>query len=218
MNFLFHKIVNFKALNLIGVFRTGEGDSYFLLKVKKNKSQLDIVENLVFSDIESLKAKLDTGNPSILLLDGKGILNKKIDLKNEADTEWLKNLDYKSIHYTSYNTQDSQFLSFCRATVLDELIGLFHKNEIQIIDFYIGGLTAVLVNDLLDKGKLLSNETVLEFNNNTLNAISKTVEDNKTENYAIGTASITNFHLPLYGAAINFYINQNTIQKVVVVR
>lgn len=211
MNFLLHKIVKFDTLNLIGVFRNDDGDSFFLLKVKKRKSQLDIVENLVFSDIDSLKSKLDKKIPCILLLDGKGVLNKKIDLKNDADTQWLKNLDYKSIHFTSYTTQEHQFLSFCRVAVLDEFLTLFRNNEIQVIDFYIGGLTAVLVNDLLDKGKLLSNETVLEFDNDTLIAISKTDRDGKTENYSIGTASISNFHLPLYGAAINFYVDQSNI-------
>ena len=125
----------------------------------------------------------------------------------------IKNLDYKSIHYTSYNTQECQFLSFCRATVLDELIALFYKNEIQIIDFYIGGLTAVLVNILLDKSKLLSNETFLEFDNNTLSTISKPDSERKTENYTIGTTLISNFELPLYGAAINFYVNQSSIVK-----
>lgn len=214
MNFLLHKIVKFDALNLIGVFRNNdEEESFFLLKVKKNKSQLDIVENLAFSDIDSLKSKLDSKIPSILLLDGKGVLNKKIDLKNESDTEWLKNLDYKSIHFTSYNTEEYQFLSFCRVTIFDELIARFHKNDIHIIDFYIGGLTAVLVNDLLDKSQLLSNETVLEFDNNILTSISKTGHDNKTGNYSIGAISVSNFHLPLYGAAINFFINHNGIKK-----
>jgi len=213
MNFLLNKIVNINALNLIGVFRNNDGDSFFLLKIKKKKSQLDIIEKLVFSDIENLKSKLDSKVPSILLFDGKGVLNKKIGLKSETDTEWLKNLDYKSIHYTSYNTQECQFLSFCRATVLDELIALFYKNEIQIIDFYIGGLTAVLVNILLDKSKLLSNETFLEFDNNTLSTISKPDSERKTENYTIGTTLISNFELPLYGAAINFYVNQSSIVK-----
>jgi hypothetical protein len=213
MNFLLNKIVNINALNLIGVFRNNDGDSFFLLKVKKKKSQLDIIEKFVFSDIESLKSKLDSKVPSVLLFDGKGVLNKKIGLKSETDTEWLKNLDYKSIHYTSYNTQECQFLSFCRATVLDELIALFYKNEIQIIDFYIGGLTAVLVNNLLDKSKLLSNETFLEFDNNTLSTISKPDSERKTENYTIGTTLISNFELPLYGAAINFYVNQSSIVK-----
>ncbi len=214
MNFLLDKIVKFDTLNLIGVFRSNDGeDSFFLLKVKKKKSQLNIVENLAFSDIDSLKSKLDSKIPSVLLFDGKGVLNKKIDLKNEADTEWLKNLDYKTIHFTSYNTAEHHFLSFCRMTVFDELIARFHKKEIQIIDFYIGGVSAVLVNDLLDKGKLLSNETVLEFDKNKLFAISKTVDGSKTENYLIGTNSISNFHLPLYGAAINFYINHSDIKR-----
>lgn len=213
MNFLLDKIVKFNKLNVIGVFKSSQGDSFFLLTVKKNKSQLDIVENSAFLSIEELKSKIDSELPTVLLLDGKGVLNKKIDLKKEADTEWLKNLDYKSVHFTSFNTDECQFLSFCRQNVLEEWIALFHKNEIQIIDFYIGGLTAVLVNDLLDKGKLLSNETFLEFEHNTLSAISKPDSENETEDYLIGGISISNFHLPLYGAAINFYVNQDTIVK-----
>ncbi|MCF6133369.1 hypothetical protein [Flavobacterium wongokense] len=213
MDFLLNKIVKFDTLNLIGVFRGSEGDSYFLLKVKKKKTTLDIVENLAFDSVEELKSKLDNKLPTILLLDGKGVLNKKIDLKNEADTEWLKNLDYKSIHYTSYTTSDHQFLSFCRHTILEELIEVFHKNEIQIIDFYIGGLTAVLVNELLDKSRLLSNETFLEFDHNVLSGIAKPDPEKKTENYTVGTHSVSNFHLPLYGAAINFYVSQNSIAK-----
>jgi hypothetical protein len=213
MNAILNKIVKFDTLFLIGVFRRSDGDSFFLLKVKKNKSKLDIVEHLDFVTIDDLKSKLDPKIPCILAFDGKGVLNKKISLTVEADVEWLKNLDYKSIHYTRYTTQENQFLSFCRANVIDELLEVFHRNEIQIIDFYVGGLMAVLVNELLDKSKLFCNETLLEFENNTLINISKVENETKNENYTIGATTITNFQIALYGAAINFYIHDNAIEK-----
>jgi len=213
MSFALNKIVKFKILNLITVFRGNEGDSFFLLKVKRNNSKLDVVESLSFSSIEELKANLDTKIPVIILVDGKGILNKKIDLKNDADKQWLKNLDYESVHFTSYDTPDFHFLSFCRRAVLEELIGILQQHEIQVIDFYIGGLTAVLVNETLDRSRLLSNETDLEFSDAVLTGIVKSDGEKKTENYPIGSAVVSNFHLPLYGAAINFYVRQDTIAK-----
>lgn len=214
MELIFNKIVKFNTLQIVGVFRNDINTTFYLLKVKKKKNTIEVIEeSSSYDDFEFIKNKLDNKIPIVLLVDGKGVVNKKIDLKNEKDVEWLKNIDYSTIHFTSYTSAENKFLSFCRNYVLEEYFDLIQKDGFQIIDFYIGAIVGVLVNDFLNKSKIIANENVFYFEDNLLVNVVKKDENFELLNYSIGKKSVSNFHLPLYGAAINFYIQQDTITK-----
>lgn len=213
MNFFLNKFIKLNVLNLVGIYRSDEGDGFSLLKIKKKKDRLDIVESLMFSDLQSLLLKIDKSIPVIMLVDGKGILNKKIDLKIEADTQWLKNLDYTSIHYTSYKTEETDFFSFCRRNIVLEYLEVFETAELRILDFYVGALTAVLMKDAIAKNSYYANLTQLHFAGDTLMDITKLDKTDIQEQYKIGEKDISNYHISLYGAAINFYIAHSAISK-----
>lgn len=213
MEFLLNKIVNFNRLNVIGIYRNDDTTIFHILRLQKKKENLEIIEQTTYEDFDILTNKLDVKTPLVLLLDGKGIVNKKIVLKDEKDIEWLKNLDYNTTHFTSYTTPDSQFLSFCRNHVLEEYFNLIQQKGYQIIDFYIGSIISVLGNDFLNTSKIIANENVLYFEENMLANVIKKDESYELQNYHISEKSITNFHLPLYCAAINFFIKQESITK-----
>jgi hypothetical protein len=213
MNFFLDKIVSFTTLSLVGVFRGQDGDMFSMLTIKRNKGQLDVVENLSFHDFESLNNKLDKKIPVLLLIDGKGILNKRVDLKKETDAEWLKNLDYKSIHYTKSISAETEFLSFCRNNIVEEYVSLFGNTNVQVLDFYIGSAVSVLLKGQVGRNSFYSNQTILQYSGETLLAVTKSEGPESNENYDIGGANISNFHIPLYAAAINFYIKDPSIIK-----
>ena len=213
MEKIISKIVPIHELNLIGIFRNDDGEIFLALNVKKNKNKLEIISLVDSSDIESLYTKLNPKTPVIIIIDGKGVLNKKIDLKNSTDTDWYKNLDFNTIDFTSYNNENFKFLSFCRQNIAEDIIAKFHTIGFNIIDFYIGGLMAVLLLDTIKQDSIISNDMILFFENEELIDITKSNEINIDKRYDVGDKSISNYYLPLYGAAINFYVNQKNIEK-----
>lgn len=213
MNFFLNKLIKLNTVYVIGIFKNDDGDSFSLLKIKKNKGQLDIVEKFTFSDFESLSQQLDKKTPVLIVIDGKGILTKKIDLKNDIETQWLKNLDYDSIYFTSYKNEETEFLSFCRKNVVVDYVEIFNKAELQIMDFYIGPISSILLKEDINTTSFYSNQTLLEFAGETLVAVTKSDKIDLQQDYKIGQTALSNLNLPLYGAAINFYINHSSITK-----
>lgn len=212
MDAILHKIISFDIVNVIGVFKTEEGDVFYYLKTKKKNEKLEVLAAKTFMDIEDIKQEVDNKFPLILLVDGKGILNKKIDTKNEKDLNWIKNLDYSTIHYTNFTNANFQFLSFCRRNVVEQTIEIFQGFGYQIIDFYVGALIAVLINDSLKLGSIIVNDSILKFEMDELEDLTKVI-DKGTKTYYLGALQMSNFHLPLYSTVIHFYFQQKTIGK-----
>lgn len=212
MKAILDKIIPFNNLNIIEVFRQEEEIIYYYLKTKKSKDKLTVLEVKTFTNLELLQKEVDTLTPLLLLIDGKGVLQKRIDLKNEIDLNWIKNLDFATLHHTTYTNANYQFINFVRKNVVEETIELFQGLGYQIIDFYVGGTIAVLLNDSLQLGSLMSNLTFLKFEDEELIEVNKIMEDEQ-KSYTFGNTQISNFHLPLYASAVHFYYQQRSILK-----
>ncbi len=212
MNAILNKIIKFDTLNIIGVYRKVDADVFYFLRTTKSKDKLEVASIKTFSTIEDLKIEVDNKTPMIILIDGKGVLNKRIDPKNETDLNWIKSLDYATIHHTTFTNENFQFLSFCRKNVVEDVMHSFHLSGYQIVDFYVGSIVSVLINDSLKLGQIFSNDSILEFETDELTNIIKSKTDD-TKEYELGGILVSNFHLSLYSAALHFYIQQKSIAK-----
>lgn len=212
MSKLLSKIFQNNTIQVIGIFKDSNEDRYDLLTVKKSKNKLDILVNKSFSNFELLQEKINLKIPTIINIDGKGVLNKKIDLKNESDVTWQKNLDLKSIYYTSYSNDEVIHMSFCRNNFIEEYTNVFNKKGIQIIDVYIGSFLSVLLEDSLNENKIISGNLNLDIENKKIISFSK-LEINAEKKYAIGDDSYTNYSIPLFSIAINYFVDNESISK-----
>lgn len=210
---LLNKIIAFKSFQVIGVITSDTKKDFYLVDLKKTGSQLILADKKIFTDFEQLCIALDQKKPTILLIDGKGVLNKRIDFSNDADIQWLKNLDYQTIHHFTYKTQNHTFISFCRKNVADEIIQLFTANKVPIIDFYIGSIGTVLIKDLIKDKYILSNETYLNFENDELIEITKLKEKESINKYSIGALELSNNFVPLYAVGLNQFVEDESITK-----
>lgn len=213
MNSILDKIVQFTSLYVVGVFRKEESDVYYVLKINKKKSNLSVTSVDYFADYESLNTKIDSKIPMLLVIDGKGVVNKKIDLKNETDVDWVKKLDYKTIHFLSYNSGENTFYSICRQSVTDEIVERFQKGNFQIVDLYIGSIVSALLNSTLKKTKLFSSTSVLSFEEEILSDVVKNENVNENVSCEFGNNSLSQFHLPLYAAGVHFFTQHPSITK-----
>jgi Tfp pilus assembly protein PilN len=208
------KIIRFDEVLALGIFRTDEKDIYYTLNVKKKGNNLDIQSFSSYKDAETLLKSIDRKKPVILLSDGKGVLNKKIDPNNENDVTWKRNLDLNSIYYTEYKTTKNVFMSFCRKQPIDDLIAECQKNGLEILDFYLGPLLSAFFKTVIPEEIILSGETFLQFEEEALIDIYKN-KDAAERQYTFGSHQLNQYYLALYGAVLHFFINQKEVSKTI---
>lgn len=206
------KFIKVNDVNIIGIIKKEDYDVYNLLTVKKKANKITIIKTASFETLEKLEKTIDKKIPAIIVIDGKGVLNKEINFENETDVNWHKNIDHNTIYFTDIKGDKSNFISFCRKNIAEEILAKFKNCGIQIIDIYIGSFLASLLNGALKNNSLLSNELILEFENEKLIGFSKLIEK-KESHYEIGNDTISSIFLPLYGASISFFVKPKEILK-----
>jgi hypothetical protein len=207
------KIIKINNLNVVGVIKKEDGESFHVLTIKKNGNKIDIVSKRAFDTFDDLATKIDLKLPVLLVIEGKGVLNKEIDFNKEADVNWHKNIDFNTIYHTSYKNGNSNFISFCRKNSIDETVAKFKKATFQVIDIYIGSFLSALLHHAINKDTIVSGDLILSFENEKLVSFTKSEEQIKKVSYNIGIDTISSNALPLYGALIHFFIQQKEVSK-----
>ncbi|RTY91795.1 hypothetical protein [Flavobacterium sp. GT3R68] len=207
------KIIKLNNIHVVGVIKKDNDESYNVLTIQKKGDKIDIVAMASFDTFEELHKNTDAKLPVLLVIDGKGVLNKEINFNNESDVNWQKNIDFTSIYHTSLKGADSNFISFCRKNIVDDTIVKFQKNGFQVVDIYMGSFLSALIYSAIKKDTILSNDLILEFENEKLARFTKQIDALKKEQYTIGKENISNYFLPLYGTLIHFFIQQKEVSK-----
>jgi hypothetical protein len=209
------KFIKLNDINVVGVIKKEDYEIYNLLTVKKKANKISIISQQSFESFETLSKTADKKIPLLIVMEGKGVLNKEIDYENEADVNWQKNIDHNAIYYSDLKGFKSNFISFCRKNIVEETISNFKKNGFEVIDVYIGSFLAALLNTALQKGVLLSTDLRLEFQNDKLLSFSKQNEAVKIEDYKVGEETVSSTFLPLYGAIIHFFVKPKEVSKTI---
>lgn len=205
------KIVSHSTIQVVGITLEDEGTQYALLLIQKKRKNITIFKKEIFSTFEDLLKSLDSKTPLILHIDGKGILNKKIDFDNEQDVNWYKNININELSYTSYKNESITFLSFSRKTLTDDWVVKFSNLNFQILDLYIGGFISSLLAITLNK-KIITPQLILHFEETQLVDYVRN-ENNEQESYKIGEDVLESVTLPLYSCLIHFLIPTDIIEK-----
>jgi Tfp pilus assembly protein PilN len=207
------KIIKLNKLHIIGIIKKDNEENYNVLTVVKKGNKTAIVNVISFDTFEKVTQSIDLKIPVLLVIDGKGILNKEIDFNNENDANWYKNIDFDSIYHTSIIGHNSNFISFCRKNIVNETTEKFIKKGFQVADIYIGSFLSALLYNAIKKDQILSNDLLLEFENGKLAQFKKQTEIVKRENYTIGRDVISNHFVPLYGVVLHFFVQSKEVTK-----
>ncbi|WP_330443317.1 PilN domain-containing protein [Flavobacterium sp. C4GT6] len=205
------KVIKINNVTVLSYLKTDEGEDCHTITLRKKGNSLSVVSSHSYKDLDDFLDNYNSKLPVLLLLEGKGVLNKKIDPKNTTDLTWKKNIDFNTVYFTELVTSQYTFLSFTRRHNVDEIISLLQKKGIHILDFYLGPLTTALLQNAIDENLITSNNSLLEFEGGTL--INLTKDEGKEKNYAIGDTRFSSVQLSSYGAGIHFFIKQKEISK-----
>ncbi|AMO20701.1 hypothetical protein [Flavobacterium columnare] len=205
-----NKIIKFSRINVIGIIKKEGADIYHVLTLLKRGTTLNILDSRSFDDFEKLLKTTDIKIPVILVMDGKGILHKKIDNEKEEDLNWLKTIDFANIYYTTFQYETIGFMSFCRNEQVDEKILFFQTNHFQVLDVYIGAFPVAFLKNHINTNIVKAGPLELIFEGNELESF---VKNDKTTSIQIGQDNLLSTHLPLYASAIHFFLQPEEITK-----
>lgn len=207
------KIIKLTKLQVVGFVKKENEEIYNVLTVHKKGSKINILSTVTYGSYEDFIKNADSKLPILLVIDGKGVLNKKIDFNNTEDVNWSKTIDLKTIYHTSFKNDNFNFMSFCRENTAHEIITKIKQKNFHIIDIYVGSFLSGLLYGYLNKQSVVSGELILEFDNEKLVNFIRKIDFNKVEKYTIGEDEISSVFLPLYGVLLHFYVRPKEVTK-----
>lgn len=207
------KIIKLHKLHVVGLVKKEDGERFHVLTLHKKANKINVIAAVTYDSFEAFAQATDTKLPVLAVLDGKGVLNKKIDFNAAEDLNWNKTIDYKTIYHTSYKSETFNFMSFCRETAAQEFLLKLQKSQFHVLDLYAGSFLGALLKNVLAKATLPSGELVLHFEDDKLVDFSRGTAQNATETYTIGADTLQAHFLPLYGAALHFFLQPKEVTK-----
>ncbi|HEX9981230.1 MAG TPA: hypothetical protein VGB50_11765 [Flavobacterium sp.] len=213
MDALLSRIIKINELRVVGMFRAEESEEYFVLTIKKRKNKIHIVSTFWFETFADLLKGTSTNLPVLLVIDGKGILNKEVDFGNDSDVNWYRSIDFSAIHYTSVKTSKKTFISFCRKSIAEDVISAFKAKKFQIAGVYIGPLLASLPKLSIGTDKIITGNSLLEYETGELVKVSRHTGLLKPEYKISENDALPGNYLPLYGALIHFFMHSTEVSK-----
>lgn len=206
------KILKSNKIQVVGIYEDSDNLEISVLTLKKEKNKLVVLDSVHYNSYESFEENANSTLPTIVCFNGKKVLNKNVDIANESDLNWKKNLDLNSIYHTTYSTKNNVFISFCRKEIVDFWIQKMTSSKIQIIDIYIGSFVSALLFNVINTETFISDRIELVFKDSDLVNFNKVDLINK-ESYKIGNSQLSNFELPLYSAALSYFTDNLDFKK-----
>lgn len=145
---------------LAGVWMEQHGDarSFQVVILERKASRITLKEtwrNL--SSFEELNDKLPLACPVCLVVDGKGILHKKITAKQSENGQGIgaviPNLDQNGFYIQSYRSGNHLFYSLGRRAMMDEILAEAALSGITVIRLVMGVYETELFLDMMSQPK-----------------------------------------------------------------
>jgi Tfp pilus assembly protein PilN len=186
--------------------------------LKRNKSEVVTETKLAeITNIAALASHLNFKNPLVLVINGKGIIHRKITI-SENDSQAailnkvLPNANVNEFYIQQQKLQSTQtYISVIRASVINDLLEELKKNNItNIVGCFIGPFLINNVLSLVDK-KNISNEFLtignykLLIREDEIQEI-QTVETPTYTSFKIGEELLKEQLLIAYAAALSYFI------------
>lgn len=216
MDQLIKKLFFPKKIQIVGVSINEESTTFELLVLKKKGEQVSIIEQHSHKNAETLLKSVDVKLPVILHIDGKGVLNKKVDLDIEQDLQWYKNFDSKKLDFFQYKNGNELFVSITKNETISKYIELFKSNNIKIIDVFLGSFCAIPVKSFINDNDLITTFYNLQFEEDRIVSFNRNVEL-KNKEYIIGNEKLNSASVALFGSFLIHWLQQEEFERTIFV-
>lgn len=185
---------------------------YHVLKLKKNKSKITILEQESIYGIDEVFKKVQKDVPVILAFTGKKIISKIMAFEANYIDKILFNKDPEGYYILEYNKPTKVLASLVRKDDLDNYINTFLQKGYTILDFSIGPFILESLAPLLIEPKKIRT-TEFEYDlTNTLLSIKDHTESDEIQEIQVGEDIIYNTHILGFAGFLSF-LNPQGIEK-----
>jgi hypothetical protein len=187
--------------------------------LRSNGKKIDLINSGAISNFNEIpKQILKSKTPIVLIINGKGIVLKKINVsENEIDLNVLIENHLPAINRDDLAIQlfkqhdNTAFLTLCRKSVINELLNSLKNTKYEIANIYIGTPAIIGLSHFWEELNYIpSGSQVIELRNGLIDSISPLL-DHKKEVNILGLTISKNYTLCI--AAGLSYLMQNIISK-----
>lgn len=166
---------------------TEEGTVYYFTQLRTKKNKLEISASGTCPDVLTLpESILKNKIPLLLILNGKGIILKKITLNENSEDELdqlirqnLPAIQATDFYIQAYKQKDnSMFLSLCRKEQLDTVLNEFKNKKHELAGIFIGAPSIIGLEPLWNNFNVIPTSLhSAELSNSTLDVLSPNTSD-----------------------------------------
>ncbi len=181
------------------------------VKKVKNSVQFDSIRSVASTTelFQLIKSKTQVS----LVVTGRGIINRKVAVQNNDDKEKIIQKIFPDAQVNDFVTQifdindNLKLVSIARIDIIENLIALFSKNKIPVVDVNIGPFGINNIIPLLNNvDSVICNSFKLKIKDNVIYdfEITENIEDIK---YLVSDAPISSKSLIAFASGINYLVN-----------
>lgn len=200
--------ITFSRITVLGIWND-DVNRVVCLEVVKKKSTVSIHDVIHIENLHDFSYK--TSNPIVIVVLGKGVLNKTLNRDEERDSIWYKNINQNDIYFTSIIQDKTTFISFCRKNIIHQLLDNVVQLKSNIIEIYCGALMGTLLSNEIAENPIVSDNLSLKTENGLLSEISR--YEGASKSYSLGNQEIKSDMIPLFGAALAYWTKHSDIEK-----
>lgn len=198
-----------------------DGKKYFNVFVLKKKKEkiVSVLSESGIESIELLKKKINADIPITLVINGKGIINKKVPF-NENDSDEV--LLQKALPNTkpedfylqkTVSSQNSVFVSVIRKNTVDELFKEFKSQECSVICCSLGNFALQSILPLLEgieNSEIALRDCRISISENKITGLLNSESENPEQSYRIGNDRIKLELLPAFASAVRYFAGEGS--------
>lgn len=195
------------------------GQAYFYgLGLKQQKKEVNIIKTFEADAINLLQDHIPKQRAINLVVNTDAVLTKTIETPKVINDNLqlvhsaFPNIDSNAFYYEILRQDMHCFISICRKDYLEDLITSLQSLKLNIINITLGHSVVSTLNQSISQNELLSNNSLLTFNNGQLLTV-KTIELSKFETYTINGLELNNTHLLSASAALQILLKNSFLDS-----
>jgi len=212
------RIVKSTTIAGVELFYNSNGDHYFNVSVlKKEKLSINtVVAKEKLENITAVKEELNSSIPLCLVINGKGIIHKKVTyLESDDDKTLLQkalpNANIDDFYVQVFKMHDNNaYVSIVRKNIVDELVQQLINHKFSIINCILGPFSIQALIPLLEN-KSDNYELTGDSYQFTVRDLFITeyqpIENNNASVFAIGNEHVKASQMVVFSAAFQYFLN-----------
>lgn len=190
--------------------------------LEKKKGIVTIIKATEDVSLEQLPAHIGKDVPVIVVVDGRGVLHKKMDANAETPpdkllTKIMPQAKPEDFYLQQFKSGDIMYASLIRQQLLQDLIARLSSLKLDVVRIYQGPFVASVVLPFIDLSKhpqlIVGADRLLIADGHISEYLASGAADEKVT-YMIGDESISSASVLSYAAALGYVMGQEPQQVV----